>query len=68
MNPCQDTHQFLRHDVVVAEGLEQGHKANLAASWGGTKAHISTSTLQLTLSKLINHSSQATDLSGRSLK
>lgn len=41
MNPRQETHQFLRHDVVVAEGLEQGHKANLAASWGGTKAHIS---------------------------
>lgn len=33
--PCQETYQLLCHDVVVTEGLEQGHEANLTASWGG---------------------------------
>lgn len=32
---CQETYQLLCHDVVVTEGLEQGHEANLTASWGG---------------------------------
>lgn len=29
---CQETYQLLCHDVVVTEGLEQGHEANLTAS------------------------------------
>lgn len=57
-HPCQETYQLLCHDVVVTEGLEQGHEANLTASWGRRqKARYYLGFCKLPLSRHTNHSS-----------